>query len=1438
MPRPKYRAPPDKKTMTQLDSFTFGSTSRRKSVNSASSLYSPGGSRMPSRNNSVHKPTWAVREPNPAISRLIETADDGADVANVGGASRRHSKDGRVSHVHTRGNSIAKPHRDANQNAYDHQPFTVSDLSMALDRSTVFIQSHAMEKLKNMISPGHNDDDQKLYGTEGSTTNPTSTTTAPGSTNPATGNLSGHGSSVSQTPADPSSISGHMPGGFETPREESTRHLGAQSAATTAAQQPSGQTLGGTTSGAPVGQHASTVPEMSGRGYGSANPTTQTSTIGTRPATNEPIGSTHPSDFTRNAPGVTSGTSHPTGTSTLSNPAGSGSTHVPSSVGGTTGSASRLQDPAFSNRTLQPGHQAPTSGTATHQGRDTLTGAGVGAAGYEAARHSGHSGPGGHHGLANPTTTTSGPETGSMLNPTSGATSHSTVSNPVNTSSSHTPHGLTGSHHGGSATGTSSGLPDRSAPHADVGGTVTERSFPLGGHAGEGPHSISTANRLDPHVPDSAQEYRQGTHHHHDPTSSAAGTTGMPTSRSHEPYGSGANHPSGTSSHLGRDAALGTGAAGLGAAGAHEFEKNRTGHSTGSRGVGPNDPVLGSASGTGPVSGSGSGPAMTSGTEPSTISRNAPTMTSGIGHGSGSQNAPTSTSGGVGHPSGHKYNTLSDGTPSGIATSDPAHPMSSSTGQSTSSPSGTHGSSHLGRDAALGAGALGAGGLAAHEASQGSRGPGNSMVSGGAGEPTGHKYNTLGSGTPSGISSQDPALSSTVPGQHKTSDLGPTSHGGSHLGRDAAVGAGAAGLGGGAAYEASRHSGPHPSSGGTQHQPLSASAHPSRSDELSGRDTGAGLGGVTGGHGLPAGYKHEPPAAYSSTQPTSRTPGSASAYPPTSGTDPSGHHYGRDAGLVGAGAGAAGLGAHEYEKHHHPSAGTSSGLSQQPTSSVDRHAPVPGNHPPTAVPGSTSSSHPSGNAAQKAQESISNYPERDSHAGRDTAAVAGAGGLGAAGYEEEKHRRDKGHHDHKHDHRDSEEKKPGLVDKLLGRKSVDQKHDEDVDKQHDKELKKEQKQYEKELKEEKKHEKEAKKDGKHHKEEAAIAGGGAGAAGLAAAEHQRHGHDENRGSIPGTGTHGQQPYVSPSSGNMYPPGDGRVSSTTGEGLPSYGGSQAAAQRHGYGSTGDSHHGREVAGAGAGAAGAGYAAEKLGHHGSGSQPGGNSSNLMGSTSQQPSYGGTDHTPLPSGSGHHASAQPGSAALSGGYGGMPNTASGSTGTHYASTGAPAHSQTHATSDPTYAHGHPSTGRDAGLAGAGGAAYGGEKLAHPTSGTHSAVPTSTQSSGLDPRVDQPRYSGVAGQEPMSATDSAYAGSPTATKMSGSRLENDPVHVGDTPAAGTRNAPDYSGAGESPSSASGEKKGGLLNKLLHRDDPNKLSKDAGTSHHHSHGSGSGTGM
>ena len=612
-----------------------------------------------------------------------------------------------------------------------------------------------------------------------------------------------------------------------------------------------------------------------------------------------------------------------------------GSTVAP---GNTTGRPSGVvEDPPFSNRTLHnPTSHSTTSGS---HGREALAGAAAAGTGYEASKHHGphnhgtHHGP--HHGTygVNPATTSA---SGASLQPsytgTDGAGSQprmtggtGTATHPSiggTTSATHPLSGASGTHSTTGTTGGTSTLSDRTRPHADVRETVTDRSFPLGGHAGEGPHPVSTANRLNPVVPDSAAEFRDGTHHHgqhhHGGTAAtpASGLTGSTAS----PYGTESTRAtSGTSVPFGTT--TGTGATGLGATGAH--------------------------------------------------------------HSGTTGSAPTMTSGGVSQPAGHTYNTLSDGTPSGISARDPAH-SSTLPGQGTST-SSSHGPGHLGRDAALGAGAVGIGSEIGHEAA-GHHRAGHSgeptrstAISGGVGLPTGHTHDNLSHGTTSGVSAREPAHSSAVP-SHGASTTG--THGSGHLGRDAALGAGAAGVGSGAAYEASRHHG-----SGHSTEPTKATM------------TSGGVGKPAGhtyntlSDGTPSGIAHTDPAHPQQVSQTHGTTSTLKDPSSTTGHGTSGHHIGRDVGIAGAGAGATGLAAHEHGKHTgHPTAGSGIERAAEDRSAGGalNHRPIPGYEGPQSIPGergvgpSTTST-----AASRAQESLSRHPEQTSghHTGRDTAAI-------------------------------------------------------------------------------------------------------------------------------------------------------------------------------------------------------------------------------------------------------------------------------------------------------------------------------------------------------------------------------------------------------------------------------------------------------------------
>ena len=531
----------------------------------------------------------------------------------------------------------------------------------------------------------------------------------------------------------------------------------------------------------------------------------------------------------------------------------------------------------------------------------------------------------------------------------------------------------------------------------------------------------------------------------------------------------------------------------------------------------------------------------------------------------------------------------------------------------------------------------------------------------------------------------------------------------------------------------------------------------------------------------------------------------------------SSHHPGRDAGIAATGVGAGGLATHEHGRHHEsPSAGVPRAAEDRSAGGALNHRPVPGYDGPQGIPGeygtgpSTTST-----AANRAQGSLSRYPEESTHHGvsqtphtsgsqphhgRDAATIGATGGAGtAAAYEAEKHNHRKetssspssSKHDSKHDHHhdssrvSSEEKKPGLLDKILHPNKS--------------------KEHEREIEEERRHgtvggatgipAHEAKhydsKGGvvpttsdssKHHHtgEKAALGGTGAGIAGSETYKHGDPTHTKDRtAGMPGSGVHGTEPVAHGQTGHTRteaPIGQATTSDRT-HGLTS-------------GTTGSTTHGHSA--------------------------------RMGTD------GPIGHGNVPTG---HDSTR---SHPSGGYDGANTAGAGAAGLGGAAYGADRHAQ------------HGSTGQH----GLGSSTHHTPGSSAPTHTTTATPSTQRTTGGIDPRVDNPQYGSSRGANPSSASsvpigattqgysgphgtyhpqaqhssrDAGYTGStvsPSSTnKGYTSKMQEDPVMVGSTSAQGTRNAPTYTD--DSPSSATSGEKPGLMDKLLHRDSPNKLHKE-----------------
>lgn len=398
-----------------------------------------------------------------------------------------------------------------------------------------------------------------------------------------------------------------------------------------------------------------------------------------------------------------------------------------------------------------------------------------------------------------------------------------------------------------------SALPHRtreSGTTADVGPTFTERSNPVGGERGYQPLGGTSQSQGDPYGSPSplgghhtgrnagsgsaalgggrhvgagalgADGSSQRRHPHEDPsTLEPTGGTQLPgadtySKRQQPSYDTllgqsradpkeRATHDSGSSQHhYGRDAALAGGAGALGAGGAYEYGNysSKKDDSSGSR----PDKMMTSRNG------AGSGKqysSLASGT-PSGISSSDPAYqlsnTQGSPGGGVASKPDNMMASGSDVGSGNQHKTLPGGTHSGTSSLDPTHKSGEThrgLGAGVGNPSDISSSD---RSYPSSETHHGFGGVAGSK-------PDRGMTSGND-SGSGKKYNTLPSGTPSGISSSDPAhlsneanrgLGKDVAGTHGSDDSGSPSH---HYGRDAAIaGTGAAVAGTGYGLEKNEH---------------------------------------------------------------------------------------------------------------------------------------------------------------------------------------------------------------------------------------------------------------------------------------------------------------------------------------------------------------------------------------------------------------------------------------------------------------------------------------------------------------------------------------------------------------------------------------------------------------------------------------------------------
>ncbi|KAL9089762.1 MAG: hypothetical protein Q9165_005556 [Trypethelium subeluteriae] len=310
-----------------------------------------------------------------------------------------------------------------------------------------------------------------------------------------------------------------------------------------------------------------------------------------------------------------------------------------------------------------------------------------------------------------------------------------------------------------------------------------------------------------------------------------------------------------------------------------------------------------------------------------------------------------------------------------------------------------------------------------------------------------------------------------------------------HYGRDAAIagGAGAAGVG---AYEASKHTGESrrdPQATGTTHTtPPSA-----------------------------YGDQQTTPSTGSVGQPITQTERGIASQTPQSrelGTQQQPqHHLGRDAALAG-GVGAAGAGAYEANKHSHRS---DHGLPGSTTGYDTQRAELHPTHPISTTAAGAGGATDAGSTGTGLPTWSKEEEPKQHHYGRDAAVAGGAGAVGAgAAHEYQQHEAEK----EAKQHQKELEKRQAQADKdLKTQEKENEKAAKKEQKEHDKAMAAAEKEHQKEAKkQEKEHDKAvaaAEKDRKKHdeKELAAGAGGAAAAGGAAYAaeeEHKKHDDDE------------------------------------------------------------------------------------------------------------------------------------------------------------------------------------------------------------------------------------------------------------------------------------------------------------------------------------------
>ncbi|KAL8871393.1 MAG: hypothetical protein Q9174_002760 [Haloplaca sp. 1 TL-2023] len=892
IPESKYRGPYDKKHQQSLHAFSFSNAfqGRRRS---SQSLYSPMGSRLPSRMSSFisRKSFVRSRQQSRVSDTLMENTDGDDAVGNVG-LSRQHTKE-EASRSQTRGghtldldnnsgpqenqttfgirhdidedriraDGFARPnpndndgmegveqtnigahHDTCNRHGYSFgQPFSADDLVHAMTNSTLrtsTVQATIIDRLES--NPGKSKDDEVMYGS-GESSDPVhmntgaqaGNTTATNDPADPAGNTArdpvGQGGLGSiQQGSNPTSSS-QMPGAFDN---DTTSATSIKSGVPGNSDET--RTTYPSAARETVDTNKSLPNEPATGVYGSSN------TSGAGPSAIRSTADTNKSLPDEPATGAygssnTTGTGpHSSGLASKLDPRADSDRDGSKGLGsqGMTGDTAGTTAGNMGNRTTASTTSSglPTSGVANmadprmdsdrdgSRGLGTTAGYGAGTGATVGSTHQGdlsRSGPGASTGTA--TGAPTGAATGEPLPKGYG---------PESWSHDHLKHGH------------------------DYAGDPCENEPPAPGapHFASGPHSLDTANRLDPHVggggfgaPSSTVGNSQPETGHHHPGRDAGVGAGLAAAGAGA-YGASQDSPSSSTTHQGTTSA-GPHNSNL----ANKADPRVDSDLDGKRGLGPSTGTSGTTGGFGSSTGTGSG---------LDSSRTAP------GH--QSSNVTSRLDPRVEQNSSQQIGT---GLTSGMPATDTSRSTEPSTGQQN----------HPSRDAFLaGTGGAAAGGAALHE---------------------GQKHH----------------------GQHAPTDV----------------------------TSSTGYSNPYPPSstgGGVGSGPTSSTAAPVGTAGSYGTPAGASTGTSAGPHSSNIANKADP--RVDSDLDGKRGIGSSET---STGNE---HHYGRDAGLVGVGAGAGAGAAYAADKRHegsHPD--TSASRSMQPTTTQQ---PLSGTSVPGSGPASSS----------------------------------------------------------------------------------------------------------------------------------------------------------------------------------------------------------------------------------------------------------------------------------------------------------------------------------------------------------------------------------------------------------------------------------------------------------------------------------------------------